>query len=131
MANGAVLATTWVRDGATKKIYFVRHCRSCANFLNGSGKRQFGFKATMCLDVQAVLEARCVLHAALRNDFPDGDFSKVRLFSSGQPRAMQTALALVSDAVDAAWLSELAETSPMYTDCGDPQFSALLRGARV
>ena len=85
----------------------------------------------MCLDVDAIRQARCVLHAALEKDFPDGDFSKVRLFSSGQPRAMQTALALVSDVITTELLSELAATVPLYTDCGDPQFKELLQAARV
>lgn len=130
VANGAVLATTWVRDGVAKKIYFVRHCLSCANFLKGHNK-QFGFKATMCLNMDAIKAARCTLHEALEKDFSGRDFSKVRLFSSGQPRAMQTALALVSDALSTARLTELAAASPMYTDCGDEQFKELLQAARA
>ena len=117
--NGAVLETTWTKDGVNKIIFFVRHCVSCANFLKERGKGQQGSKATMCLNVEASRGARCVLFSALRSVLGSTDFSSVRLFSSGQPRAMQTALALVSDAVDERWLWDLAHSSGMYTDCAD------------
>ena len=117
--NGAVLETTWTKDGVNKIIFFVRHCVSCANFLKERGKGQQGSKATMCLNVEAIRGARCVLFSALRSVLGSTDFSSVRLFSSGQPRAMQTALALVSDAVDERWLWDLAHSSGMYTDCAD------------
>jgi hypothetical protein len=113
--NGAVLATTWMKDGESKQIFFVRHCLSCANFLNESRRSQRGSKATMCLNVDAVRRARCVLRKALGT----AGSASVRLFSSGQPRAMQTALALISDAVDTTWLRKLALSSGMYTDCAD------------
>ena len=117
--NGAVLETTWTKDGVNKIIFFVRHCVSCANFLKERGKGQQGSKATMCLNVEAIRGARCVLFSALRSVLGSTDFSSVRLFSSGQPRAMQTALALFSDAVDERWLWDLAHSSGMYTDCAD------------
>jgi broad specificity phosphatase PhoE len=117
--NGAVLATTWTKDGVSKIIFFVRHCKSCANFLKERGRGQHGSKATMCLNVEAIRGARCTLFSALRSALNSTDFSTVRLFSSGQPRAMQTALALVSDAVDERWLWDLAHSSGMYTDCAD------------
>jgi len=115
VANGAVLETTWTKGGETKKIFFVRHCLSCANFLRAHGRSQMGSKATMCLDVDAIRSARCVLQSVLGTK----DLSSVRLFSSGQPRAMQTALALVSDSIDEHWLHKLAYSSGMYTDCSD------------
>ena len=52
--NGAVLETTWTKDGVNKIIFFVRHCVSCANFLKERGKGQQGSKATMCLNVEAI-----------------------------------------------------------------------------
>lgn len=117
--NGAVLETTWTKDGVSKIIFFVRHCVSCANFLKERGRGQHGSKATMCLNVDAIRAARCALFSALKSALGSTDFSSVRLFSSGQPRAMQTALALVSDAVDERWLWDLAHSSGMYTDCAD------------
>lgn len=117
--NGAVLETTWTKDGVSKIIFFVRHCVSCANFLKEKRRGQHGSKATMCLNVEAIRGARCVLFSALQSALGSTDFSSVRLFSSGQPRAMQTALALISDAVDERWLWDLAHSSGMYTDCAD------------
>lgn len=122
--NGAVLETSWVRGRQTKKIFFVRHCRSCANALKEHGRTQLGSKATMCMDVDAILESRCVLSNAI--DPEQLAKQEVQLFSSGQPRAIQTALALISDAVDLRWLRGLSSTANMYTDCGDVRFKRTL-----
>jgi len=123
VSNGRVLQTTWLgADGVQKRVFFVRHCLSCANRLAEAGANHLGRRATACLEVDAILRSRCALREALGTspELP-------RLFSSAQPRAMQTALALVSDAVDRQWLRRVAENSGMYTDCCDARFGRALR----
>ena len=123
--NGSVVETTWDRGGERKRVYWMRHCRSCANELKAQGRFQFGMKATQCLDVEAVHRARCVLRSAVGDD----GLRAARLFSSGQPRAMQSGLALLSDAV-ASRLGRIAVAAGVYTDCSDAQFQGTLAAAR-
>jgi hypothetical protein len=134
--NGAVLETTWLFRGQKKIIYFVRHCRSCANVIKDHYKKlkkyyklESGSKATMCLNVEAIIKARCTLRRSI-SQYTQADLGQVRLFSSGQPRAMQTALALISNKVDEEWLRGVARKAGMYTDCNDERYAAILYPSR-
>jgi hypothetical protein len=101
--NGSVVKTVWRQNREEKVVFFVRHCLSCANYLH----KYRGARATQCMTLDSIYSARCILHSLI----PNGQ--RILVFASSQPRAMQTAVALLTDNL------ELKSYPHLYTDCDE------------
>ena len=71
--------------------------------------------------IRELSATRSALFLSVVRDFTrlaiQGEKRYMSVFSSAQPRAIQTALAIFDDVIDETWLNTVMNATEVYTDC--------------